>query len=344
MPRSRHSRHTRYNNSQYQRPAHQNQPPAHQQNPVLHLEIPGLLVPNLTTILNQSPTYDHLPRLPMSSFGNGTFADKVSWTLVHLDLCCTVNQLLGLRAPGLSVWVDVYRSAANIIPALQLMRTFALAHPGTDHDFHQEVRATLDTALIHDHQLADLSLRKDPYTLTAQPNPANDGPGRVDCYPGVLRHCNVQAWNILISPQAPFASPNTANQQWGMPSKNSARWRVSPTPWDGLDDKASNDSNKEDRRPNTPYPHVQAPPTTPTPSLPELQYEEDDKDSVSEEACQHLIDFLTGRTRDMTLTTLINPSPLHILAAATALENPNIPYIDDVLVTINPNGLHLDSP
>ncbi|KAJ2985688.1 hypothetical protein NUW54_g10069 [Trametes sanguinea] len=50
------------------------------------------------------------------------------------------------------------------------MRTFVLAHPGTNHDFHWEVRAVLDTTLICTHQLADLSLGKVIYQVLNYPS------------------------------------------------------------------------------------------------------------------------------------------------------------------------------
>ncbi|CDO76038.1 hypothetical protein BN946_scf184891.g1 [Trametes cinnabarina] len=354
MPRSRRSRRNHHHNPQYQNPARQQTQPH-----ISDQQLLDQLIPDLSTILGQSPTYDHLPRLPTSSFGNGTFTDRVGWTLVHPDLRCAVNQLLGLRVVGLSAWADVYRSAADIVPALHLMRTFTLAHPGTDHDFHREVRAVLDTSLIRTHQLADLSLGKivyqvldypafhailpkPPYVTTTQPNPAYDGPGRVDCLPGALRHREEQAWDNLISTHAPLTSPNTANQQWGLPSVNSAHWGVSPTPWDGSDDKASNgDSDKENGCPDTPHPQVQAQPTTPTPSLPELQEDDEADDSISEEAGQYLRNFLFGLTRTTPLTTPTNA--LDVLATVASAERGILttPYLDDVVMTVNPNDLHL---
>ncbi|CDO75417.1 hypothetical protein BN946_scf184916.g1 [Trametes cinnabarina] len=222
------------------------------------------------------------------------------------------------------------------------MRTFALAHPGTDHDFHWEVRAVLDTTLICTHQLADLSLGKivyqvldypafhailpkPPYVTTMQLNPAYDGPGQVDCLPGALRHREEQAWDNLVSTHAPIASPNTANQQWGLPSGNAAHWGV----------------DKENKRPDTPHPQVQAPPTTPTPSLPKLQEDDEDDSSISEDAHQYLRNFLFGLTHTTPFATPTNP--LDILATVTSAERgiSTTPYPDDVVMTVNPNDLHL---
>ncbi|CDO73962.1 hypothetical protein BN946_scf185043.g10 [Trametes cinnabarina] len=169
-----------------------------------------------------------------------------------------------------------------------------------------------------------------------------DGPGRVDCLPGALRHHEEQAWDNLISTHAPLTSPNTANQQWGLPSGNSTHWGVSPTPWDGSDNKVSNgDSDKENGRPNTPHPQVQAPPTTPTPSLPELQEDDEDDDSISEEARQYLRNFLFGLTRNTPFTTLTNALDVLATVASAECGIPTTPYLDDVIMTVNPNDLRL---
>ncbi|CDO74653.1 hypothetical protein BN946_scf184574.g3 [Trametes cinnabarina] len=304
MPHSRCSHRNHHHNPQYQNPARQQTQPH-----VSAQQLLDQLIPDLSAILGQSPTYNHLPRLPTSSFGNGTFADRVGWTLVHPDLCYPVNQLLGLQ-----------------VVALHLMRTFALAHPGTDHDFHREVRAILDTTLIRTHQLTDLSLgkivyqvlnypafhailSKPPYVMTMQPNPAYDGPGQ--------------------------STVGTTIGERGTLG-------VSPTPWDGSDDKASNDdSDKENKRPDTPHPQVQAPPTTPTPSLPELQEDDEDDSSISEDAHQYLRNFLFGLTRTTPFATPTNP--LDILATVASAEHgiPTTPYLDDDIMTVNPNDLHL---
>ncbi|CDO69051.1 hypothetical protein BN946_scf184834.g58 [Trametes cinnabarina] len=106
-------------------------------------------------------------------------------------------------------------------------------------------------------------------------------------------------------------------------TRNLAHWGVSPTPWDGSDNK------------------VQAPPMTPTHTLSELQEDDEDNDSISEDACQYLRNFLFGLTHNTPFTTPINA--LDILATVASAERGILttPYLDNVIMTVNPNDLHL---
>ncbi|OJT02676.1 hypothetical protein TRAPUB_6785 [Trametes pubescens] len=231
--------------------------------------IPAYPVP--TWLCRAQPTYDHLPRLPASSWSNGTLTDQVGWTLLHPNLCCEANSRLSHQCPHLVSAADRYHAIADLMPALQLMEKFVLVHPRNDRYFHREVRAALATALVHAYFIADSSLSliianlhqapalrellppANPAHGCVTPNPAFDRPAQTDYQVRNLYHRETEVWENLISDNTSMSTASSAG--WGAPH------------WDF-------DSNKENKPPandETPHPEELVPLATPSSSMPSVE-------------------------------------------------------------------------
>lgn len=267
--RSRRSRRYRNNNNSTPTPSTNPypDPPAYQP-PQAGTSISNYPVP--TWLRRVRPTFDHLPRLPSSSWSNGTLADRIGWTLLHPELRCEVNVRLNHQGSHLVTAADRYRGTANIVSALQLMEKFVLVHPGDDRFFHREVRAALTTALARTYAIADSSLGlimanlhlapalrellppTNPSYGRIGPNPVFDGPARTDYNVGNLYHRENEVWERLTAFSSPVESASSLG--WGAPQ--------------GFLDPDSNKENEPPAADSTPRPAAPAPPTTPSSSMP----------------------------------------------------------------------------
>ncbi|KAI0702116.1 hypothetical protein C8Q76DRAFT_802408 [Earliella scabrosa] len=89
---------------------------------------PALYPPAPEFLRKVRVTYDHLPR-PQSSIGaDGSISDRVGWVVVHPDLQGLVDRRTQ-TVQGAQLWLDLYRHAAKIAPALKQGSKFAREHP-----------------------------------------------------------------------------------------------------------------------------------------------------------------------------------------------------------------------
>lgn len=369
MPRTRNTRRSRrHRNNNYSTPTPSNldtDPPAYQPPRAATSTSP---YPVPAWLRRVRPTYDHLPRLPASSWSNGTLADRVGWALLHPDLRCGVNARLSLQGGHLCTAADRYRATADIVPALQLMQKFVLVHPGSDRFFHREVRAALDTALVRAYYIADSSLGlilanmhqaptlmelippPNPAHGRVMPNPAFDGPGRSDYNVGNLYHRENEVWENLISDNTPASTASSLG--WGAPHST---WDV--------------DGNKENEPPatdETPRPGAPAPPTTPSSSMPSLEPVSNQEspisdtgsdDSLSDSTARALLDWVRNRvhgnhiifgspeTRDLLADMVTRLALDGTDGNANVVIDSQAPlqlrFADDIVTVIDPNGVRL---
>lgn len=381
MPRTRNTRRSRrHRNNNHSTPTPSNldaDPPAYQPPRVATSTSP---YPVPTWLRRVRPTYDHLPRLPASSWSNGMLADRVGWALLHPDLRCGVNARLSQQGGHLVTAADRYRATADIVPALQLMEKFVLVHPGNDRFFHREVRAALDTALVRAYYIADSSLGlvlanmyqtpalmellppPNPAHGRVMPNPAFDGPGRSDYNVGNLYHRENEVWENLISDNTPASTASSLG--WGAPHST----------WDF-------DGNKENEPPatdETPRPGAPAPPMTPSSSMPDLDPVSDQEtssiyestrdqrspisdtgsdDSLSDSTARALLHWVRDRVQgnhvifgspetrnllaDMVTRLAINDTDGSVHVSIDSEAPLQLRFADDIVTVIEPNGIRL---
>ncbi|CDO72019.1 hypothetical protein BN946_scf184943.g54 [Trametes cinnabarina] len=72
-----------------------------------------------------------------------------------------------------------------------------------------------------------------------------------------------------------------------------------------------------------------------------IQEDDEDDNSISEDARQYLRNFLFGLTRNTPFTTPTNALDVLTTVASAERGIPTTPYLDVVVITINPNNLHL---